>query len=735
MRSTSFLQICVASFIIYTMPATAQPVSVPIQIPVNPSEPIMQQDSIRRAIPGQDTPGPRAAKRPHRLEQHGDVRTDDYYWLNNRENPEVIKYLTSENEFTEGALLQPNRDLNQKLYDEIVARLKKDDSSVPVLRKGYWYYSRYEPGLEYPFYCRRKGSMQGAEEILLNGPELAKGKNYFAIGNYEISPDNKYIAYTVDFQGRRQHELFVKDLATNKTRAINFKLGGGDVEWANDSKHIFFTGIDQATLRYDKIYRIDAHKGKKAEVVYEEKDETFYYIGVGKTKDDKFLTIMCNSTISNETLILDANKPKGVFTPFEPRKPDHLYYAYHYKNKWFVLSNNKAKNFRLVETPDGQTGMANWKTVIGQRRDVLLEGIEVFDNHLVVQERSKALVQLRVIRQTDKIEHYVQFPEDAYDASLGYNPSMDTKELRFSYTSLTTPNSVYAYDLDNQTRVLLKEEPVLGKFDRQNYKTHRMWVKVSDGTEVPVTIVHHRATPLSGKTPLLLYAYGSYGSSTDPVFSSSRLSLLDRGFAFAIAHVRGGQEMGRQWYEDGKLLKKMNTFTDFNDVAQYLIDQNLTSPQHLYAMGGSAGGLLMGAIVNMAPQLYRGVIAAVPFVDVVTTMSDPTIPLTTAEYDEWGNPANQEYYFYMKSYSPYDNVVTQNYPALLVTTGLHDSQVQYWEPAKWVARLRDISGSINPIYLHTNMDAGHGGASGRYERHKQTALMYTFLLTLEGITE
>jgi oligopeptidase B len=717
---TTFSMTRILLFLFFLCPSLMLFAQPTIGLPKDPQTPMSSQPPV-------------AQIKPYPITTHGDTRVDNYYWLKEREDETVIKYLTAENDYLEQTLNARTGGLQKELYEEMIARLKQDDNSVPQLNNGYWYYSRYEKGKEYPFYCRKKGTLDAAEEIILDMPALSVGASYLALGDYAVSPDNNKIAYTLDTLSRRTHQIYIKDLKSGKVTPVGFDLGGGDVVWANDSRHIFFTAIEPNSLRYDKIYRFDTQKAKKPVVVYEEKDETFYYIGVGKEKDNSYITILCNSTLQNEVLIIDADKPTDKFVPLYPRSADHLYNPSHHGESWYIVSNYKAKNFRVMIVPEKATKIDDWKSYISQRRDVLIEGIDVFKDFMVVQERSKANVALRIIQLKDKKEHYIEFGEDAYDAGMGYNPEFNATKLRYSYTSLTTPNSVYDYDMISRAKTLKKEEPVLGGFDRKNYMTSRIWVNVTDGTEVPVTLVHRVDSKPDPNTPILVYSYGSYGSSTDPVFSSARLSLLDRGFAYAIVHIRGGQEMGRQWYEDGKLLKKKNTFTDFNDCVRFLQASGYASPKHTYAMGGSAGGLLMGAIINMEPGLYKGVIAAVPFVDVVTTMQDATIPLTTAEWDEWGNPVNKEYYDYMKSYSPYDNIRKMTYPALLVTTGLHDSQVQYWEPAKWVAKLRAESGSANPIYLKTDMEAGHGGASGRYARYKQTALMYAFLIDLEGI--
>ncbi len=674
---------------------------------------------------------PVAEKRPFELTMHGHTRVDDYYWLRERDNPEVIEYLEAENEYT-AAMLKHTEDLQDKLYEEIVGRIKQTDESVPYFDNGYYYYTRYEEGGEFPIYCRKKGSMDGAEEIMLNVNEMAEGHSFYNVSGLNVSPDNRILAFGVDSVGRRKYELRFRDIETGELLSDIITETNGYVAWANDSRTFYYTIQNEVTLRSEKVFRHQlGNNPDDRELVYYEQDET-YRVGVFTTKSKKYVMIVSGSTLSTEYRYIDAGRSSGNFVIFQPRERDIIYRVDHHGDKFYILTNWDAQNFRLMETPVGRTEKRYWNEIVPHRRDVLLAGIEIFKDHLVLSERKNGLQQLYIRHWNTGTGHYIEFPEEVYTAGISVNPDFDSELLRFSYSSLTTPNSVFDYNLNTGERILLKQDEVLGDFDPENYQARRLYAPAGDGTKIPVSLVYRKGIELDGTNPLLLYAYGSYGSSTDPRFSSIRLSLLDRGFIYAIAHIRGGQEMGRYWYEEGKLLNKMNTFTDFNDCAQYLINQKYTSPDKLFAQGGSAGGLLIGAAINLNPSLYRGVIAAVPFVDVVTTMLDDSIPLTTGEYDEWGNPNDPEYYHYMLSYSPYDQVSRQDYPAILVTTGLHDSQVQYWEPAKWVAKLRDYKTCDSPLLLHTNMVAGHGGAAGRYQRYKEIALEYAFLIDLAG---
>ncbi|HHN48210.1 MAG TPA: S9 family peptidase [Bacteroidales bacterium] len=663
------------------------------------------------------------------LEMHGHQRVDPYYWMNDRENPAVINYLEAENAYLQARLVHTTK-LQEELFEEMKGRIKQDEESAPFFRNAYYYYVRYETGAEYPIYCRKQGSLEAAEEVMLNVNELAESQPYFNVGGYDVSPDNRLLAFTVDTIGRRQYTIKLKDLETGMITATGTQFAGGDVSWASDNETVFFTSIDPVTLRYNRINRYNINGGKAPEEVYYEEDETFYYIGVNRSKDNRYLMITAYSTLSNETWLLEAGNPTGKFRVFQPREKNLLYDVWPHHGRFFVRTNWNAQNFRLMETPANATHKKNWKEVVPHRPDVLFENMEVFDDYLVLQGRKQGLNRLRIMHLSSGDVHNLEFPEEAYTASIGINAEMSTDVVRFNYTSPTTPNSTYDYNMATRRRDLIKRQEIPGGFDPELYETRRLYATARDGVQVPLTLLYRKNTPQNGQNALLLYAYGSYGSSINPRFNANIFSLVDRGFVYALAHVRGGQELGRQWYEDGKLLKKWNTFNDFIDCAEFLVAEKYTNPGLLFAGGGSAGGLLMGVIINERPELFRGVIASVPFVDVVTTMLDETIPLTTAEYDEWGNPNNREYYDYMLSYSPYDNVVNQAYPNLLVTSGLHDSQVQYWEPTKWVAKLRKHNTGDGIILLHTNMKAGHGGASGRFRRLRETALEYAFLLDL-----
>jgi oligopeptidase B len=675
---------------------------------------------------------PIAEKIKKELINLGDTRIDYYYWLNQRENQKVIKYLKDENAYT-GEILEDVNDLRQHLFNEIVGRIKQTDESVPYKFRGYYYYSRFETGKEYPVYCRKKDSLDNAEEIILNVNELAKDHNYCNVASLEISPDNHLLAYTVDTFSRRMYTLQIKDLRTGKTYQDAIPNTSGSIAWANDNQTLFYLLKNTETLRPEKVMRHVLGTPETADkLIFHETDETFYP-DVFKTKSEKYIIISSSSTISDECRFLDADHPDGEFKIIQPRERNHEYSVEHMGDHFYILTNLQAKNFRLMKTPVNKTGKENWKEVIPYRPDVLLDGLDIFKDYMVLHECKDATPQLQIIRWADKKEHHISFDEEVYTADAGYNPDFESNIFRFNYSSLTTPNSVFDYNMATKERKLMKRQEVIGDFDPARYESKRLFAIASDGTRIPVSVVYKKGVKSDGTNPLLLYGYGSYGISMETSFRSERLSLLDRGFVYAIAHIRGGQEMGRQWYEDGKLLKKKNTFTDFIACAELLIKEKYTTREKLFALGGSAGGLLMGAVTNMRPDLFKGIIAAVPFVDVVTTMLDESIPLTTGEYDEWGNPNEKTYYDYIKSYSPYDNVEAKAYPNILVLTGLHDSQVQYWEPAKWVAKLRVAKTDRNLLLLHTNMDAGHGGASGRFERYKETALVYAFLFKLLGI--
>jgi len=685
---------------------------------------------------------PKAKKIAKELVQHGDTRTDDYFWMRlsdeqkkaktpDAQTQDVLDYLEAENDYLE-KIMAHTEPLQDTLYKEMVGRIKKDDSSVPVTDNGYEYYTRFEEGNDYAFYCRKKDG-SNEEFIILNGPKMAKGYAYFGLGQWDVSPNNELLAYAVDTVSRRQYNIYIKNLSADKLLEDKLENTNGQMVWANDNKTLFYIQKDLQTLRNDKIYRHILGTDQEDDVlVFEEKDETFNCF-VYKTKSDAYIIIGSNQTISSEFRFLDANKPQGEFKIVQPREKDLKYGLDHYGDHFYLRTNLDAKNYKLVKTPVTATTKDNWVDVIPHRDEVFFQGFELFEDYLVLTERKNGLRQLRVKSWDDSQDYYLEFKDPTYIAYSSQNLDFDTNLLRYGYASLTTPNTVYEYNMETKEQKVLKQDEVMGgNFSSENYTSERSFATADDGTKIPISLVYRKGLEKNGKNPLLLYGYGSYGSIQEAYFRSNILSLLDRGFVYAIAHIRGGQEMGRQWYEDGKLLKKKNTFTDFIDCGEFLITENYTNTDQLYGMGGSAGGLLIGAVINMAPELFNGVVAAVPFVDVVSTMLDETIPLTTFEFDEWGNPKEKEYYDYMKSYSPYDNVEAKDYPNMLVTTGYWDSQVQYWEPAKWVAKLRANKTDDHLLLMDCDMDVGHGGASGRFERYKRTALMYAFMLDLES---
>ena len=703
--------------------------------------------ACNRNKPTTMTKPPVAEKVPHKLVAHGDTRIDNYYWMRlsdaqkNAKEPDeqtrkVLDYLHAENDYCE-AMLAPVKDLRAKLYEEITGRLKPNDESVPYLDNGYYYYTRYEEGKEYPLYCRKKGSLEAPEEVILNANELAAGHSFFQIGGWSVSPQNDLMVFGVDTIGRRQYVLMFKDLKSGNLLADEVPNTTGGAVWANDNQTVFYTRRDPVTLRAQEILR---HKlGNKAgedPSVYFEKDETFS-TGILKSKSRKYLFIWSNQTLSTEFRYLDASRPEGTFRVIQPRKKNLEYSVEHYGDYFYIRTNaGGAKNFKLMRTPVTRPSMSHWREVFPYDSTIFLSSFDIFKDYLVLSVRVNGLTELQVVPWKDPSKAwYIAYEEPDYVVRPSVNREFDTPVLRFTYSSLVTPTSVYDYNMESRERVLMKQDEVVGGYDASQYEEQRLFATASDGTKVPVSLVYRKGLKRDGNNPALIYGYGSYGFSRDPWFSPVLLSLLDRGWVYAIAHVRGGGEMGRQWYEDGKLLKKKNTFTDFIACSEYLVDENYTNPGKLFAMGGSAGGLLMGAIANMSPALYKGIIAKVPFVDVVTTMLDETIPLTTFEYDEWGNPHIKKYYDYMLSYSPYDNVTAQEYPNMLVTTGYWDSQVQYWEPSKWVAKLRDMKTGNNLLLLHVNFDAGHGGASGRYRRYEETAMEYAFMLMQLGTTK
>jgi oligopeptidase B len=675
---------------------------------------------------------PHPAQKPKELvSASGDKRTDEYYWLNERNNPAVKAYLEAENQYAD-SVLAPVADLREQLFAEMKARIKEDDSSVPYMKNGYWYYTRFETGREYPIMCRKKGSMEATEEIMVDVNELAKGHEFCQVGAMSVSPDNKTLAYAVDYSGRYLFEVFFKDLTTGKNLPDRFKIAGS-ISWANDNKTVIYDTKDAVTLRNDKIWRhVLGTDNKKDVLMYNEKDET-QYAYLSKSKSDQYFFINIAYTQTVEVRYLDANNPTGEFKVIKPRENEFFYETEHWGDKFLLRTNKDAKNFRLMEAPISAPDVANWKDILPARPDVYLEGIEVFKDYLVALERKGGLKQLRVIRWSDRAEHYLETGEPTYTTNFDANPEFDTKTLRYGFSSMKTPYSVIDYDMDARTKKVLKVQPVLGGYNPDNYETEFVWVKARDGVQVPMSLVYKKGLAKNGNAPCFLYGYGSYGSSYDPGFSRDMVSLTERGFVYAIAHIRGGMEMGYGWYEDGKMLKKMNTFNDFIDCAEHLVNNKYTRADRLFASGRSAGGLLMGAVTNMRPDLFKGIITGVPFVDVLTTMSDSSIPLTTGEYTEWGNPAIKEQYDYMKLYSPYDNLQKKDYPNMLVITSFNDSQVQYFEPAKYVARLRDLKTDKNTLLFKTNLSGSHGGASGRFERLKERAMEYAWMMGLLGM--
>lgn len=671
---------------------------------------------------------------PHKLEKHGHVRIDNYYWLNDRENPEVIDYLNKENDYYIQSTAH-TKDFQKELFEEMKARIKEDDESVPYLYNGYYYITRFEKGKDYPIHSRKKGSLDAKEEIMFDCNEMAKGHTYFNLNGISISEDNKWVSFGVDTVSRRQYTIQIKNLETNEILPLKIENTTGGATWASDNNTLFYSRKDEVTLRPDRIYKHKLGTNPSEDVVvYFEKDDTFN-VSVYKSKSKKYLIISSESTLTSEFQILLSATPDEQFKIFQKRTRELEYSISHYEDSFYIVTNkDDATNFKVMKTPEDKTSKENWVDLIPHREDVLLEGIDIFKDYLVVSERFDGLNKIRIMPWSGEEEYYLPFELETYTAYTTTNIDFDTEILRYGYQSMAIPSSVIDFNMRTKEKTILKEQEVLGgKFDKNNYVEERIWATAQDGTKIPMSMVYRKGVELNGENPFLLYAYGSYGMTMEPYFSTTRLSLLDRGFIYAIAHVRGGEDMGRMWYENGKLLKKKNTFTDFIDCSKHVITEKYTSAEHLYAEGGSAGGLLMGAIINMNPELYNGVIAQVPFVDVVTTMLDDTIPLTTGEYDEWGNPNVKKYYDYMLSYSPYDNVEAKDYPNLYIATGLHDSQVQYWEPAKWVAKLRSLKTNSKQLYFDINMDAGHGGASGRFEALKEVAKEFSFLLDLEKI--
>ncbi len=677
---------------------------------------------------------PIAKEIPKKLTIHNNTRVDPYFWLNDRENPEVIAYLEAENAFFEQNM-KHTAPFQEDLFKEMKSRIKEDNSSVPYKHNGYWYITRFEIGKEYPIYTRKKESLEAQEEILIDCNIEAKNHDYYKVRGLSISLDNKYMSYGEDCVSRREYKIKIKNLVTGEFFEEVIEDTTGSSTWANDNKTLFYTVKDPETLRSYKINKhIVGTPTSKDVSVYEEEDDTFD-VFVYKTKSEKFICIGSSATLTSEYRFIDADTPNAKFKVFQERVRGLEYGIAHYDGNFYILTNiDKATNFKLMQTPESATQKENWKTLIEHREDTLIEDIDIFKNYLIVSERTNGLNQIRIMSWDKKVDYYLPFNNETYTAYSSINAEFDSEWFRYGYNSLTTPTSIIEFNMRTKEFNVLKEQEVLGGvFDKNNYESERVWATAVDGTKIPISLVYKKGIKRDGSQPLLQYSYGSYGHTIDPYFSTTRLTLLDRGFIYAIAHIRGGEYLGRPWYDDGKLLNKKNTFTDFIDCSKFLIEEKYTSPAHLYAMGGSAGGLLMGAIMNMAPKLYNGILAAVPFVDVVTTMLDDSIPLTTGEYDEWGNPNNLEYYEYIKSYSPYDNVQQIAYPNVLITTGLHDSQVQYWEPAKWVAKLRKNKIDTNKLLLKTNMETGHGVASGRFDSLKEVAEEYAFIFDLEGI--
>ncbi|PWN64624.1 S9 family peptidase [Chryseobacterium oncorhynchi] len=675
---------------------------------------------------------PQAKKIEKILETHNDRRIDNYFWLNERENPEVIKYLEEENAYEE-FIMKDTEELQEQLFEEMKARYKKDDESIPYIFNEYWYIVRYEEGKEYPIFCRKYKSLDNPEEIVLDVNLLAEGEEFFEVGSVAVSPNNELASFSSDNVGRRIYTLNFKNLKTGEILQDKIENTTGKAVWANDNQHVFYIRKDKS-LRAFQVYRHQLGTDSSEDVlIFHEKDETFD-VNVFKTKSLQYIFIASSSTISDEHHFIPSDNVFADWKVIQPRIDDLEYSVEHYEDEFYIITNaDDATNFKIVKTKIENCGMENWVDVIPHRAEVLLEGFEIFRDYLVLEEREKGLLQIKIIDEKTQESHYLPFSDPTYTSYIGINLEFDTEVLRYGYTSLTQPSSTYEYNMKDNTTELLKQQEVLGgNFIPENYISERIWADSRDGkTKVPISLVYHKDTKKSADTPLLLYGYGSYGHTVDASFSNVRLSILDRGFIYAIAHIRGGEYLGREWYEDGKMLFKKNTFFDFIDAGKHLIKENYTSSKHLYAMGGSAGGLLVGAVVNYEPQLFNGIVAQVPFVDVVSTMLDDTIPLTTGEYDEWGNPNDKEYYHYMKDYSPYDNVEAKEYPHMLITTGFHDSQVQYWEPAKWTAKLREVKTDHNILVFKTDMSSGHGGASGRFESLKEDALEYAFLLKID----
>ena len=673
---------------------------------------------------------PMAKKIDKILKMHDHERNDEFYWLNERDNQEVIDYLNAENDYRD-AYMKDYKNLENELFEEIKSRIKEDDTSVPYLDNGYYYYTRYEKGKQYPIYCRKKDNLSNPEEILIDANKMSEGHEYFRVGGINISPNNKIMAYSVDTVSRRLYTINFKNLESGEESSHSISNTSGGVTWANDNKTIFYNQKNTNTLRTERVMRHILNSDKNDEVVFFESDDEFNLYSY-KSKSGKYIMVVSGKTISDEISFLSADSPNEDLKIFQKRIDGLEYSVDHFGDKWYIRTNmNGAQNFKLMQCNEEYTSSKNWKEFIQHRESVLLEGVEVFDDFMVITERENGQRRFNVISNNDGQSHYIDFEEEVFSVYSSVNLEISSTKFRYGYSSMTTPNSTIEYDMNSRKKTILKESEVMGgNFDKNNYESKLVWANARDGKKVPISLVYKKDTYVEGKNPLLLYGYGSYGSTNSAGFSSVRLSLLDRGFVYAIAHIRGSQYLGRQWYEDGKMFNKKNTFWDFIDSAKYLGENNYVDKNQIFAMGGSAGGLLMGAVTNMEPEVFKGIIAGVPFVDVVTTMLDETIPLTTFEFDEWGDPKDKDSYFYMLSYSPYDQVEEKDYPAIFITTGYHDSQVQYFEPAKWIARLRDRRTNKKPLLMYCNMDAGHGGASGRFEAYKETAMEYAFLISL-----
>ena len=676
---------------------------------------------------------PSAEKQPQVLELHGDRRIDDYFWLRDIENPKAIAYLEAENAYTE-AMMQHTEALQTKLYNEMLARIQETDLSVPFRKDDYYYYSRTEEGKGYPIFCRKKGSLDATEEVLLDQNELAQGHEFFSLGVFQISPNHEILAYSTDTSGSEQYTLFFLDLNTFQLYSESIPETYFSLTWGNDNQTVFYTKINAANRPYQLFRHTLKTPTTEDVLIYHEPDD-IYNLDVGKTRSEAYILMILSSSITTEIHYLDANNPSGDFQIIHPRTTGMEYDVEHHSDYFYIVTNDEATNFKLVKTPVATPNKENWQTIIPHREDVMLSGVSLFSNHLVIYERKAGLETARVQNLSTGKENNITFPEPTYTFSEGNNPEFNTNILRFSYTSLITPLSVFDYDMETDKRELKKETEVLGGYDKSHYKSEWLMATAKDGTQIPISIVYKQGIKKDSTNALFMTGYGSYGYSYPVMFSSTRLTLLDRGIVYAIAHIRGGEEMGRKWYEDGKFLQKKNTFTDFIACAEYLIDEKWTASDRLVISGGSAGGLLMGAVINMRPELFKVVVADVPFVDVVTTILDTSLPLSAMEWEEWGNPNDKVYYDYMKSYSPYDNVEAKDYPDMLITAGLNDSRVKYWEPAKWTAKLRELKTDNNILLLKTNMSAGHGGASGRYESLKELAFDYAFILDRLGLAE